>query len=129
MFNLKSLQKHADKMVISCSLLVDMFMGFITWLHLVSCFFHILSNMMHLISNSNRINLTKSNSWNTGLHLVVTSKSILVYLALHPPKFWTRWHLYLTVLNYLLNTAHCAIHLKHCFPVPRCKVKQNYWNW
>lgn len=62
-------QIHADKMVISCRLLLYTVYVFL-YLASFRKFSHILSKLMHW-SNPHWTNLTTSNSLNTGLNLVV----------------------------------------------------------
>lgn len=68
-------QKHADKLVISCSLLLDMFMGFITWLHLVGFFSHFIQYDAFIKLPSNKsYNVQFLKYWTTlGCHLKVNT--------------------------------------------------------
>lgn len=101
-------QKHADKMVISCSLLVDMFMGFITWLHLVSFF-------SHFIQYDAFIKLPSNKSYN------------VQFL-----KYWTTLgcHLKVNTSIYVLSTSSSRILDKMAFialDYPELPVPSQYW--
>lgn len=85
-------QKHADKMVISCSLLLDMFMGFITWLYLVSFFFS------HFIQYDAFIKLPSNKSYN------------VQFL-----KYWTTLGCHLKVNTSILSTSSSRILDKMAF--------------
>lgn len=101
-------QKHADKLVISCSLLLDMFMGFITWPHFVSFFSHFIQyDAFNIKLPSNKsYNVQFLKYWttlgchlkvNTSIHVLGTSSSRILdkmaFIALDypelPSQYWT----------------------------------------